>query len=471
MPRKDYMKNWKNLLRSLPRGKIAQLIAQLTDQEAEALLYDWSVWGRENQQIPPGDWNTWMILAGRGYGKSRTGAETVKQLVMDGSAKRIALVGPTASDARDVMVEGESGILSVFPASMRPKYEPSKRRITFHNGAIATTYSADEPDRLRGPQHDFAWCDELAAWRYDDAWDMLQFGLRLGRKPRAIVTTTPRPTKLVKTIARDKTTHITRGSTYENQANLAGSFLTAIRNKYEGTRLGRQELYAEILDDNPGALWQRGLIDELRVKRDAIPHMNRIVVAVDPAVTSEEDSDETGIVVAGLGIDGKGYVLHDGSLKGTPMEWAKAAVDLYHKFGADRIVAEINQGGDMVEAIVRQIDSACSYKGVRATKGKITRAEPVAALYEQKRVAHVGAFQILEDQMTEYDPLTATKSPDRMDALVWAFTELMVVNNGTGLLDFFARESKKAMEENPAMAKRAEELNKIFGRKVNDGQG
>lgn len=377
---------------------------------------------REKQLPPEGAWSVWMILAGRGFGKTRTGAETVRMWVESGQCKRVALVARTAADARDVMVEGESGIMSVSPPWFRPVYEPSKRRLTWPNGAIATTYSGDEPGQLRGPQHDGAWADELAAWRYPDTWDQLQFGLRLGDNPRVVVTTTPRPIKIVREILAEKTTVITRGSTFENAANLAPIALAKFRSKYENTRLGQQELYAVLLDDNPSALWKRKDIDENRVIK--FPELKRIVVAIDPAVTANEDSDETGIIVGGIGRDGHGYILEDMTLSASPDSWAKEAVTAYHKYKADRIVAETNNGGDMIEFTIKTVDKTVSFKQVRASRGKVTRAEPVAALYEQKKVHHVGMFAELEDQMCQWMP--GEDSPDRCDALVWCLTELML---------------------------------------------
>ncbi len=334
---------------------------------------------------------------------------------------RVALVAPTAADARDVMVEGESGILACSPPSFRPNYEPSKRRLTWPNGAMATTYSADEPDRLRGPQHDLAWADELAAWKQPDTWDMLQFGLRLGKDPRCIVTTTPRPVRLVRELMQSATTAITRGTTYENRDNLAPAFFERIVAKYEGTRLGRQELNAELLEDNPFALWQRNQIDALRVATH--PSLTRIVVGVDPQAGDGENAAETGIVVAGIGDDGHGYVLADRTVRASPDAWARAAVNAYQEWKADRIVAEVNQGGAMVEHTLRTVQRNIPYTGVRASRGKQVRAEPVAALYEQGRVHHVGAFPDLEDQLVNWVP-GAEDSPDRLDALVWAITEL-----------------------------------------------
>lgn len=404
----------------MPKAQQAAILAQLTDKEAEQLLYDWPFMARDKQLPPDGLWSVWMILAGRGFGKTRTGAETVRMWIESGQCKRVALVARTAADVRDVMVEGESGLLAICPSWFKPVYEPSKRRLTWPNGAIATTYSGDKPDQLRGPQHDGAWCDELAAWRYPDAWDQLQFGLRLGNHPRVVVTTTPRPIKLVREIIAEKTTVITRGSTYENAANLAPPALARLKTKYENTRLGQQELFAVLLDDNPYALWKRSNIDETRVLKS--PDLKRVVVAIDPAVTANEDSDETGIVVVGQAANGECYVLDDLTLSGSPDTWAKQAISAYHKYKADRVLAEVNNGGDMVEHTIRTVDSQIPFKQVRASRGKVTRAEPIAALYEQQKVHHVGMFAELEDQMCQWMPGDA--SPDRMDALVWAISEL-----------------------------------------------
>ncbi len=346
-------------------------------------------------------------------------------------AQRVALVGPTAADVRDVMVEGESGLMAVCSHdAVQPIYEPSKRRITFPEGsalapegAVCTTYSADEPDRLRGPQHDAAWCDELAAWRYPEAWDQLQFGLRLGTDPRCIVTTTPRPTREIRELVQADTTVVTRGSTFDNADNLAPAFLERILAKYEGTRLGRQELYAEILDDVLGALWTRRMLDDaVRAWPDNDPQLQRVVVAIDPAVTSGEDSDETGIIVAGRS-GGSGYVLADYTCRMTPDGWARRAIEAYHQHQADRIVAEANQGGDMVKTVLRTVDPSVPVKLVHATRGKRVRAEPVAALYEQGRVLHAEVFAELEDQLVTWTP-DSPRSPDRLDALVWAITDL-----------------------------------------------
>ena len=373
-------------------------------------------------------------MAGRGFGKTRTGAECVREWVAEGK-RRIALVGPTASDTRKVMVEGESGLLTISPPWDRPEYNPSLREIRWKNGALATLYTADEPERLRGPQHDCAWCDELAAWRFPEAWDNLLFGLRLGDDPRAIITTTPKPVKLMRELVTDRNTHVTRGSSYDNRDNMAPAFFDAIIKKYEGTRLGRQELMAELLEDLPGALWTRAMIDKCRITK--LQHAwIRIVVAIDPAVTSGEDSAETGIIVAGLNRDGHVYVLEDASLRGTPGEWAMRALQAYGRWDASTVVAEVNNGGDLVEANLRSVIASTKlgamgaammpYRPVRASRGKLVRAEPVAALYEQGRVHHAGMFSQLEDQMCSYVPNMDLRSPDRMDALVWAIWDLVV---------------------------------------------
>lgn len=433
--------------------------ATLTHGKAETARFDWSLFGRPAQFAPPllsngVEWSNWLILAGRGFGKTRTGAEWVRANMCGstplarGAWRHIALIAETAADARDVMVgDGKatsdptagSGILQVHPKDFRPVYEPSKRRLTWPNGAVASIYNGTEPDQLRGPQHDAAWCDELAKWRYaQEAWDQLQFGMRTGENPQVAITTTPRPIMLLKEIIKDPTTVITRGSTFDNASNLSGKFLAAIKRKYEGTRLGRQELDAELLEDMEGALWRRSVIDALRVKLPDIPPLKRVIVAIDPNASSEDDSNECGIVCCGLGVDDHGYVLDDVSAVMTPAEWASEAISLYRARRADRIVAEINNGGEMVENTLRMIDKSVSYSSVWASKGKVIRAEPVSALYEQGRVHHVGAFARLEDQMcsftVDFNRTEMGYSPDRMDALVWALTELMIEGDERRLL-------------------------------------
>jgi phage terminase large subunit-like protein len=358
--------------------------------------------------------------------------------------------GANAADVRDVMVEGESGILSIYPDHEGPLYEPSKRRLTWPNGAVGTTYSADEPTRLRGPQHDLAWCDEVGFWRYPETWDMLMFGLRVGADPRACVTTTPKPTKLIRDLVRADNVVVTRGSSYENTGHLAPTFFRSIVKKYEGTRLGRQELNAELLEDTPGALWTHGNLEATRV-REPPAEFSRIVVAIDPAATSGEEADETGILVVGKDSKDHGYVLADLSGRYQPIEWAKIAINAYRNFGADRMVAEINNGGEMVEATIRMVDPNVSYTPVRASRGKVTRAEPVSALYEQGRIHHVGVFSELEQQMAEFtsdfDREVAGYSPDRVDALVWACTNLFVIGMaGEGLFNFYHQSAVKLAE-------------------------
>lgn len=440
-------------LACLPEAARNRLIDALSPDEAVALLYDWRFWARDSQLPPKGAWRVWLLLAGRGFGKTRTGAELVRARVTSQNSRRLALVAPTAADARNVMVEGESGILAISPQWDRPHYEPSKRRLTWPNGAIATFYSAEEPERLRGPQHDAAWCDELTSWRYPEAWDMLMFGLRLGEDPRVIVTTTPRPTKLLRALVEDPAVAVTRGTTYENRPNLAPGFLDRIARKYDGTRLGRQEIEAEILDDIPGGLWNRGIIEAARGR--AAPPLARIVVAIDPAATSGVGANETGIIVGGKDAEGHGWVLADLSGRYRPMEWAKAAVAAYHAHRADRVVAEVNNGGEMVEATLRVIDPNLPFAAVHASRGKIPRAEPVAALYEQGRVHHLGAFPQLEDQMCSltrggYDAGESPRagfSPDRVDALVWAMTDLLLVPMpGEGIYEAYRRLSGQLAE-------------------------
>ena len=372
-----------------------------------------------------------MVLAGRGFGKTRVGAETVRQWVKQGY-DLIHLVGATAGDTRDVMVQGESGLLNCFPPNERPKYEPSKRLVTFQNGAIARLFSADEPERLRGPQCKAFWADELAAWRFmQDAWDNLQFGFRLGDDPRGVITTTPKPLKLLKDILADPATVATRGSSYENRVNLAPAFFRSIIRKYEGTRIGRQELNAEILDDVPGALWTRDMIERSRItlKDMRWDHVVRSVVAVDPAVSTSDESDETGIVVAAIVRSGHIIVMVDRTCRESPYDWARVVLDAYNYWKASRVVGEVNNGGNLVETNLRVVAPNLPFRAVRATDNKYTRAEPVAALYEQGRVHHLGAFPDLEDQLCSYVPRLVRKSPDRMDALVWAVTELLGLDN------------------------------------------
>ncbi len=355
-------------------------------------------------------------------------------------ARHVALVAPTTADTRKVMVQGDSGILSVCWKGDKtakgdllgvPTYEPSNREVKWANGAIATTYSAEEPERLRGPQHDYLWADELCAWkRSRETWDMAMFGLRVGVRPQAMVTTTPKPLALIREILDDPLTAVSRGTTFDNAANLAPAFLRRVLGKYSGTRLGRQELYAELLEEAEGALWTREMLDVAKFEGE-LPEMQRIVVAIDPAITANAESDETGIVAAGLGVDNQGYVLEDVSGRYSPGKWAKKAIQLFNDVGADRIVAEANQGGEMVRHTLNTEWPSCPVTMVWASRGKRARAEPVAALYEQGRIKHVGGLAELEDQLVNWEPLGGMESPDRLDALVWAMTSLMITKQSS----------------------------------------
>lgn len=376
------------------------------------------------------------MLAGRGFGKTRLAAEWLAWQAVKQDATRWAVIAPTYGDVRDTCVEGESGLLAILNRyRMLRQWNRSLGELTLKNGSRIKLFSADEPERLRGPQHHGAWCDELAAWRYPETWDQLQFGLRLGTDPRVVVTTTPKPTKLIRELTNRADVHVTRGSTFDNAANLAPSALTQLLARYEGTRLGRQELYGEILNDVEGALWSLDLIDS---HRKEAPQLARVVIGVDPAVTSGEGSDETGIIAAGRDTEGHGYVLGDYSVKASPLEWAQRALDAYDTHKADAIVVEVNNGGDMIPTLIKQIRPGTPVKTVRASRGKHTRAEPIAAMYEQGRIHHTQPFTTLEDQLCSWtvdDP----KSPDRLDALVWAFTELMTGTSVTGYLAQLAK--------------------------------
>lgn len=480
------------------RAELVKFLSRQTPDELAKFKYNWKFWARHNQLPPPGKWTNWLLLAGRGFGKTRTGAEWVNEQVQLRGAIRVHLIAPTAADVRKVMVEGESGILAVSPPWNKPLFEPSKLQLTWPNGAVAALFSAEEPERLRGPQCHIIWADELAAWnKLQETWDMAMFGFRLGSDLRCCITTTPKPLPIIKSLmeeAKTGETVVTRGSTYDNRANLAKQFFTQVVKKYEGTRLGKQELDAEILEDMPGALWKRADIDKVRIRNTGLPmpailkaeepipgsrvevqdldmlkriayaimklvpeDLTRVVVAVDPNASNDEGSDEIGIVVAGQGVSGQGYVLADLSMKGSPNEWATTAIIAHDMFSADRIVGEANQGGNMVEYTVeatakflrtdeKRKSDFVSIVLVHATRGKVTRAEPAAALYEQGRISHVGTLSTLEDQMclftSDFDRKSMGYSPDRVDALVWALTHLFLEENDTGILDFYAQEAK-----------------------------
>ncbi|MBX2804786.1 MAG: terminase family protein [Hyphomicrobiales bacterium] len=423
---------------------VERYLARLSAGEAEFLLHDWLLWAREDQ-LPPtlsqggADWTTWLILGGRGAGKTRAGAEWVRGLALGkppfatAPVERIALVGETLGDARAVMIDGPSGLMAIHPTGEKPSYNATRRELTWPNGAVARLFSADDPESLRGPQFGAAWADEIAKWRYAQAtWDMLQFCLRLGDHPRQAVTTTPRPIPLLKRLMADRATTISRTRTADNASNLAPSFLGAVVGSYEGTRLGRQELDGELIEDRPDALWQRDIIERIRIRE--APPMEHIVVAVDPPVTTGPRADACGIVAAGRTENGQAVILADATVQGVqPLDWAQAAASLYQSLEADSIVAEVNQGGELVAEIIRQVVPTIPIRQVRATRGKYLRAEPVATLYQRGLVAHAGQFPELEDQMCDFGRggLSNGASPDRLDALVWALTELMV-NNWSG---------------------------------------
>jgi phage terminase large subunit-like protein len=426
-------------MRFSPEERI-EFFASLTLRERCFLHFRWSLWARADQRPPLAaqngePWRTWLLMGGRGAGKTRAGAEWVRALATNNAgfagppAKRIALVGETWHDAREVMIESESGLLRVHPPHEKPVWEATRRRLVWPStGAEAHAFSADDPEQLRGPQFDAAWCDELGKWRRAEAsFDMLQFALRLGPAPRALVTTTPRPIPLLKKILADPLTALSRATTADNAKNLGPIFLERITARYGGTRLGRQELDGELLEDLPGALFPRATIEAARVAPASLPQLLRIVVAVDPPASSREGADACGIVAVGLGADEHLYILADQSAaRLSPLEWASRAIALYRRLEADRIVVEVNQGGEMVRAVLAEVDATVPVTDVRATRGKVLRAEPVAALYEQGRVKHAGAFRELEDEMASFgtDGLSDGRSPDRLDALVWAVTAL-----------------------------------------------
>jgi predicted phage terminase large subunit-like protein len=402
---------------------------KLTEQGQKGLVTlsnSWQDTARDAQVTPHGDWDLWLILAGRGWGKTRTGATDIAFYALTNPETICAVVTPTFGDIKRVAFGGVSGLMSIIPKECLMKgrgqgYNSSSAEIRLYNGSKIMGFSATEPDRLRGPQFHRAWCDELASWQYADTFDQLMFGLRLGERPQCIVTTTPKPVPIIQNLIKRTNIVITKGNTFDNADNLAPSALRMLKEKYENTRLGRQELYAEVLDDVEGALWSPSMIEKTRVKQ--IPEMQRVVVAIDPAVSNNEDSDETGIIVVGKGFDNRYYILEDLSDRMSADTWANVAINAYYKHKCDRIIAEVNNGGDLVERLIRTVDKEVPYKKVHASRGKLVRAEPISALYEQEKVSHVGSFPKLEDQMCSYT-LDSKSSPDRLDALVWGLTEL-----------------------------------------------
>jgi phage terminase large subunit-like protein len=420
-----------------------RLFDELTPLECALLSHDWTFWARSDQATPPGDWIIWLILAGRGAGKTRAGAEAVRAWAQ--TYPIVNLIGPTLADARDIMVRGESGILACCRRDERPRFLAADLRLEWPNGATSALFSAEEPDRLRGKQHMKLWCDELAAWREPGAFDQAMLGLRLGGKPQAIVTTTPRPSKIIKALVNGKDTIVTRGSTFDNKPHLARAFFERITARYQGRAIGRQELLAEIVEEAPGALWTRALIERQRVQQEAAPReFAEIVVAVDPPARSGSKSDECGLIVAAKAESGLFYVLADLTSQGeTPGAWGARVGAAFRGFKANRVVAEINNGGDMLAEVLRQSEPNLPVRAVHATRGKFLRAEPIAAAYERGLVFHVGAFAKLEDQMCaltpDFDRRAAGFSPDRADALVWALADLIGVGRGGpgGMFEFW----------------------------------
>jgi phage terminase large subunit-like protein len=417
-----------------PKPIRTAIIRSFKESQLDYINWDWRFWGRPSQlrpgtagaQLQSLDWRFWLVLAGRGFGKTRVGAETCRGWAED-KRERILLVGPTASDVRDTMIEGPSGLLACYPPGRKPIYNPSRHRITFPSGAIGITRSADEPERLRGPQFTKFWGDELCAWFYaKEAWDQIMFGFRVKTSNlQGVITTTPKPIDTLRKLLANAKSIVTRGSSYENRANLSDDWYADVIEPYEGTRIGRQEIEGEVLEDTPGAQWTQAVIDGNRIERIDMPPLIRVVVAIDPAVTASETSDETGIGAAGIAANGHVYVLEDASCKESPAAWARVACRLMLKWDADRIVAEVNNGGDLVERNIRAVLQEIPFRSVRATRGKLLRAEPVAAMYERGRVHHVGRnFEQLELQQTTWVPGAGMKSPDRLDWLVWAVTDL-----------------------------------------------
>ena len=402
---------------------------KISEKKTLQLYTEWLGTARKKQRTPKVPFHIWLILAGRGWGKTRTGAQDIALYALRNPNTISAVVAPTFGDLRRVCFNGPSGFMSIIPKDCfdvsfgTEGYSASVMEIRLFNGSKIVGYAAVNPERLRGPQFHRAWCDELAAWRYPEAFDQLMFGLRLGDNPQCLITTTPKPIPILKSLIVREDVHVTKGNTFENEANLAESALEMMRERYEGTSLGRQELYAEILDDIEGALWNQAMIEEKRLPHDEERDLKTILVAIDPAVTSGEDSDETGIVVVGKDHNNEYYVLEDVSGKYTPDQWGRLAVKTFYEWEADRIVAETNNGGDLVERLLRSVDPNIPYRSVRATRGKLLRAEPIAALYEQRKVHHLGVFPELETQMCTYVG-QVKPSPDRLDALVWGLTEL-----------------------------------------------
>ncbi|MGO4873046.1 MAG: DNA-packaging protein [Roseiarcus sp.] len=441
------LRNIGRLLELTPAER-AKLLGGLDEKQCEELFHDWSLWARPEQTPPPGDWVYWLILAGRGSGKTRAGAEAVREWTK--SFALVNLIGATHDDVREIMVLGESGLMAICPKGERPRYARASARLAWPNGAVSQLFSAEEPDRLRGKQHEKLWCDELAAWRHPDAFEQALLGLRLGAKPQAVITTTPRPTKIIKQLVEDKDAIVTRGSTFDNAHHLAQAFIERITQRYAGRAIGRQELFAEIVEEAPGALWTRALVERQRLATGGAPGgYAEIVVGVDPPAKSGAKADECGIVVVGKTAQGAIHVIADLSSQGdTPGQWAARVAAAYRRFKANRVVAEINNGGEMVVEVLRQSEHNLPVRTVTATRGKFLRAEPVAAAYERGVVFHLGAFGKLEDQLCaltpDFDARASGFSPDRADALVWAIADLIALERAgpQDMIDYYAEAAK-----------------------------
>lgn len=420
--------SWKMVLASLEQEERDKFLALFQDKELGALFTDWMFDARGDQIEPLGDWFIWLILCGRGWGKTWTGANWIIERHRTGVFRNSAIVAATSGDLRRSCIEGPSGVLALAPSYFKPEYKPSHQKLIWPNGSVTNLYTSEKPDRLRGPNHDGAWCDEIASWRYvKDAWDNLIFTLRFGDNPQILGTTTPRPTPFMKELLKRKGLILTRGSTYDNKQNLAKTYLQEIEEQYGGTRLGRQEIEGVLLDDVLGALWTYELLDRYRLQNEEeLPPLVKTVVGLDPSTTDGANADEAGIIVAGASREKQAYVLADYSLRGSPAQWAKRAIEAYYEHDASYIIAEKNQGGEMVRETINNYDGAVPVKLVHAAKGKFARAEPVSMLYEQGRVHHLGVFSVLEDQLCTFVPGEYKSSPDRMDALVWAISELVV---------------------------------------------
>ena len=418
--------SWKSIASLLSKVEQDELLKTISTPEVPHLNQDFWLNARREQLPPEGNWLIWIIMAGRGFGKTYAGANWLIEGHLNGTLINSGIVAATATDLRRYCIDGPSGVIAQAPEYFKPKHVPSKVKLEWPNGTITDLFSSEKPARIRGPNLDGVWCDELSWWmRVEECWDNLDFSLRFGKNPQRVITMTPRPIKLVRQIIKEDDVVITRGVTSDNAANLAASFLQRIQKKHGGTRLGRQELSGELLEDAEGALWKMDQLDQIRTYDDP-PKLTRTVVALDPSASSGEDADEAGIVVSGKDKQNRGHVIADHSLRGTPNEWGRKAIWAYHEYNANIIVAEKNQGGEMITEVLNNIDKSVPVKLVHASQGKVARAEPVSILYEKYQIDHHGLFRELEDEMVNFVPNDVTESPNRVDALVWGLTELFI---------------------------------------------